>query len=857
MLDTTTKRKIDTARQVLVGKVPDPKAQVDQITTALIYKFMDDMDKESQEIGGKAKFFTNGFEKYSWTKLMDKRLSGSERLDLYIQAVTNLSKNPHIPQLFRDIFKDAFLPYRDAETLSLFLKEIDSFTYDHSEDLGNAFEYLLSVLGSQGDAGQFRTPRHIIDFIVEVVDPKKHETILDPACGTAGFLISAYKYIRKHNSSNFNEEDEDVKDKIEKSDAATETVLQEKVAYSGDLLTPAQKKKLMNNFTGYDISPDMVKLSLVNMYLHGFTNPQIQEYDTLTSEKHWGEQVDVIMANPPFMTPKGGIRPHKRFSIKSKRAEVLFVDYLLEHLTANGRGAIIVPDGIINNKTNTTLREKMLDQGLFAVVSLHQYVFKPYAGAKTSICFFDKSIKNTGKVLFIDIRNDGYQKNVLRKKIEEDDLPQALELLEAFRNNDREKLSLKGYDIPAKVVDIQKLDGKIYGHYVKKLELFPNTYIYENSAAKNKKSAVKIGAIFNIKKGTLQSTKAESGPYRFVTASSDFHTHETYSHDGEALVIAVAAGGSLGKIQYVNEKFVASDLTFVLTPKNKSKIDMIFYLYYFKSIQHDLVRSLAKGVGKPSINKTDFSNFFVDSFGKEFQKKVGIEIRDGLASIAEKEHEIAELNYQMIRLLDEEVDRTRTEEDGGSSTKSQGGSRSSTVRIFPIQQAIGVILDRGFERGEMVLDKVLYVAQEIYGVPLSIPFVPHKFGPWSVEVKKAIMGGLGSRSNFFKKKTTRGGVVIALDTNSSKLLNYSNARVVKEMQQALDNFLPNIKNLKSSDIECLVTVCKIIQDNQTTDYEVVLKGMREWKKNKFTSEQVQWAINFLQHFDWDKKLINK
>jgi type I restriction enzyme M protein len=211
MLDQTTKRKLDSARQILVGKVPDPKAQVEQITTALVYKFMDDMDKESEELGGEAKFFANGFSQYSWTKLLDNKLSGQDRLDLYVQAITNMSKNPHIPQLFRDIFKGAFLPYNDSRTLSLFLKEINEFNYEHSENLGNAFEYLLSILGSQGDAGQFRTPRHIIDFIVEVVDPKKNETILDPACGTAGFLISAYKHILKQNKEKSLTPDEKLK----------------------------------------------------------------------------------------------------------------------------------------------------------------------------------------------------------------------------------------------------------------------------------------------------------------------------------------------------------------------------------------------------------------------------------------------------------------------------------------------------------------------------------------------------------------------------------------------------------------------------------------------------------------------
>ena len=190
MLDSDTKRKIDSARQILVGVVPDPKSQVEQITTALIYKFMDDMDRQSVELGGKTTFFTGDFSEFAWTKLLDRRLSGRERLDLYTRSITDMPRNPNIPQTFRGIFKGAFLPYNNPETLSLFLKEINGFSYDNSENLGDAFEYLLSILGSQGDAGQFRTPRHIIDFIVEVINPKKNETVLDPACGTAGFLIS-------------------------------------------------------------------------------------------------------------------------------------------------------------------------------------------------------------------------------------------------------------------------------------------------------------------------------------------------------------------------------------------------------------------------------------------------------------------------------------------------------------------------------------------------------------------------------------------------------------------------------------------------------------------------------------------
>jgi type I restriction enzyme M protein len=411
MLTQETKRKIDSARQILVGKVPDPKAQVDQITTAMIYKFMDDMDKDAMELGGKARFFTNGFEKYAWSKLMDLKLGGHERLELYAEAVVQMSTNPHIPQLFRDIFKDAFLPYRSPETLSLFLKEINSFTYDHSEDLGDAFEYLLSIMGSQGDAGQFRTPRHIIDFIVAVVDPKKDETILDPACGTAGFLISAYKHILKQHDGL---DDPDHKEKP---------------------LTPDEKKKLMGNLFGYDISPDMVKLSKVNMYLHGFAEPKIFEYDTLSSDEKWDEMYDVIMANPPFMSPKGGIRPHKRFSVQANRAEVLFVDYIKEHLRPNGRAGVIVPEGIIfkNDVAYKQLRKLLVEDGLFAVVSLPAGVFNPYSGVKTSILFFDNSLaKLTKNILFVKINNDGYDLGAQRREVDGNDLPRVLKLFKKY-----------------------------------------------------------------------------------------------------------------------------------------------------------------------------------------------------------------------------------------------------------------------------------------------------------------------------------------------------------------------------------------------------------------------------------------
>ena len=409
MLDNGTKKRIDSARDILVGKVPDPKSQVEQITIAMIYKFMDDMDNQTEELGGKATFFAGEFKPYAWSRLLDRRLSGHERLLLYAEGIEKMNMNENIPQLFRDIFKGAFLPYRAPETLNLFLKEINGFAYDHSERLGDAFEYLLSVLSSQGDAGQFRTPRHVIDFMVEIVDPAKEDTVLDPACGTAGFLISSYKHILRQNTK----------------------------TKEGDLLTADDKGRLMTNFCGYDISPDMVRLSLVNMYLHSFANPSIYEYDTLTSEDRWGERYDVILANPPFMSPKGGIRPHSRFTIKAKRSEVLFVDYIAEHLNVHGRAGVIVPEGIIFQSQNAykNLRKMLVEEAyLYAVISLPAGIFNPYAGVKTSILLMDKTLaKKTGEILFVKVSNDGFDLGAQRRPIDKNDLPKALKIVKAWK----------------------------------------------------------------------------------------------------------------------------------------------------------------------------------------------------------------------------------------------------------------------------------------------------------------------------------------------------------------------------------------------------------------------------------------
>ena len=636
MLDAETKRRIDTARDILVGIVPDPKSQVEQITIALIYKFMDDMDAESEELGGNRKFFAGEFAQYGWPKLVRSGLGGHEVVHLYSEAITRMPENPGIPPLFRDIFKNAYLPYRNPETLRAFLKIIDEFEYDHSERLGDAFEYLLSVLGSQGDAGQFRTPRHIIDFIVSIVDPKKDETILDPACGTAGFLISSYKHILKSNTD-------------EKGHST---------------LTPDEKGKLANNFKGYDISPDMVRLSLVNLYLHGFVAPQVHEYDTLTSEDRWNEYADVILANPPFMSPKGGIRPHNRFSVKSKRSEVLFVDYMAEHLAPNGRAGIIVPEGIIFQSQNAykQLRKMLVEEYLVAVISLPAGVFKPYSGVKTSILILDKvQARRRDSIGFFKVENDGYDLGAQRRKIEENDLPQIEQAV-------REYLNLDEQDKDSSESMLKKLAGQSSMHIVAKKKIAVNgeynlsgDRYRENQAGDTKYEWMALG---NIILGKAEyGSGARKAPYdgkvRYIRITDIADNGKIKSEDfvSPSIIeseyflepddLLIARSGSVGRT-YIHDnlsgiyQFAGYLIRFRIDPSKA----IPQYVYYITKSQNwqEWIFSNSKTGTLTNINAKQYSSFRFPLPPLEVQREIVAEI-EGYQKVIEGARTVLE-NYR-------------------------------------------------------------------------------------------------------------------------------------------------------------------------------------------------------------------
>lgn len=657
MLDNITKKNIDDCRDVLVGKVPDPKSQIEQITLALIYKFMDDMDKEAVEkFKGKAKFFTGEYAKYGWRKLFDPSLNGQDMLSLYSEALEKLNTNPKTPELFRNIFKNAYLPYRDPATLKLFLKHINEFEYSHSEKLGDAFEYLLSVMGSQGDAGQFRTPRHIIDFVTACVNPQKNETVLDPACGTAGFLLSAYKHILNQNTSLGSNSPP--------------------LGRPGGALKPDDRKKLATNFVGYDISPDMVRLSLANMYLHGFATPQIHEYDSLSSEDRWQETFDVILANPPFMTPKGGIRPHKKFGVQANKAEVLFTDYIAEHLSSNGRAGIVVPNGIVATSQTAykQLRKMLVQDSLIAVISLPAGCFNPYSGVKTSILILDKKLaKKSHHILFLKIENDGFDLGAQRREIDKNDLPLALQTLEAYKECLSNEKAFE--DLPSLATLVEKetvlgnkdvvLSAERYFEAKEIISVFEKVRLGDITEVVTKGTTpTSVG--YNFQESGINFIKIESItpdgfiiPERFAYINEECHNSLKRSSLKENDVLFSIAG-ALGRVTVVNKKHLPANTNQALSIiRLKEGTNPNFVASILRGhIVTEKIENLKTGVAQYNLSLEQIKDFEIPLPPLEIQQQIVAEIEgyqkiiDGAKQIVNNYKPTIKINpdWEMVEL---------------------------------------------------------------------------------------------------------------------------------------------------------------------------------------------------------------
>lgn len=339
-----------------------------------------------------------------------------------------------------EYMQDADLEIKNESVLVSAVEMVDELPLTQSDVKGDIYEYLLSKLTTAGINGQFRTPRHIIDAMIELVDPQPTESICDPACGTAGFLARTMEYLNRVHSSEAGIFEDEEGNKH----------------YTGDLLEPYRDHINKNMFWGFDFDTTMLRVSSMNMALHGVNGANILYQDSLSKsiKENFPEQeenfFDVILANPPF---KGSLdetntNPDVLGLVKTKKTELLFVAHILRALKLGGRAAVIVPDGVLfgSSKAHQQLRQELIENNqLEGIVSLPSGVFKPYAGVSTAILMFTKG-GTTERVWFYDLQADGYSLDDKRNELKgegSNDLPDAIAKWKQYRALVEKNASIK------------------------------------------------------------------------------------------------------------------------------------------------------------------------------------------------------------------------------------------------------------------------------------------------------------------------------------------------------------------------------------------------------------------------------
>ena len=434
MITGALKNKIDKLwEEFWTGGITNPLTVIEQITF-LMYARLLDMNESSDEKKSlrTGKDFNHRFNKQQ-QKLRWQNLKHIESAELLLSTIRDqlfpyFKGNSGQNTLFSEFMKDAQLMIQKPSLLVKAIAMVDELPLDKGDTKGDLYEYLLSKLTTAGINGQFRTPRHIIRTMVEMMDPIATDRICDPACGTAGFLSTTYEFILQKYSS----EQGTIKEKITNEKGEQE----EQIIYTGDLLANNRKHVDNDMFHGFDFDATMLRIAAMNLVMHGVTDPDIHYQDTLSqrfADKHpkaAKESFNLVLANPPFKgsLDEEDVDPELLRTVKTKKTELLFVALILRMLKVGGRAAVIVPDGVLFGSSNAhqQLRKVLIeDNQLEAVVSLPSGVFKPYAGVSTAILFFTKG-GETDQVWYYDVKADGFSLDDKRDKIAVNDLPDVL-----------------------------------------------------------------------------------------------------------------------------------------------------------------------------------------------------------------------------------------------------------------------------------------------------------------------------------------------------------------------------------------------------------------------------------------------
>ena len=416
------------------GGITNPLTVIEQFTYLLFIKSLDDKqlnsEKEASILGIKPKvIFDKNNEDLRWSNF--KHFDSEKMYKVVATEVFPFIKklNGNADSSFARFMEDAIFTIPTPRMLETVVTNIDELMADLPlKDLGDLYEYMLSKLTTAGKNGQFRTPRHIIDMMVELVKPTPSDIIIDPAAGTAGFLISTADYLKKN--------------------------------YENEIFTSEQLKEHFNNemFNGNEIDTTMLRIGTMNMLLHDVENPQIHYMDSLSKSNKEREKYTLVLANPPFKgsLDKEAVADDLTRITNTGKTELLFIGLILELLKSGGRAGVIVPDGVLFGASNAhkSLRKEIIDKHkLEGVISMPSGVFKPYTGVSTAILLFTKTgIGGTDKVWFYDMEADGLSLDDKREKVKDNDIEDIIERFHKLENEEERQRTEKSFLVPVEEI---------------------------------------------------------------------------------------------------------------------------------------------------------------------------------------------------------------------------------------------------------------------------------------------------------------------------------------------------------------------------------------------------------------------
>jgi len=417
MITGELKNKVDKIWETFwTGGITNPLTVIEQFTYLLFIKGLDEAETQREQEAALLgiefeRIFPEDKQHLRWSKF--KNLEASQMYEIVSKEVFPFIKSLHGNKnsAYAKYMSDAIFMIPTPQMLSKIVDGIDKLPLKDRDLQGDLYEYLLSKIATAGTNGQFRTPRHIINMMVELVKPTPEDIIVDPAAGSAGFLVAAGEYLRKHRS---------------------------------DLFLVQSLKEHFNNhmFYGFDMDRTMLRIGAMNMMLHGIENPNIEYRDSLSEQNKDKDKYTLVLANPPF---KGSLDYDAVSNdllkvVKTKKTELLFLALFLRILKTGGRCACIVPDGVLfgSSKAHKDIRKEIVENHkLEAIISMPSGVFKPYAGVSTAVMIFTKTgVGGTDQVWFYDMKADGYSLDDKRTPIEDNDIP---DIIERFHNREAEK----------------------------------------------------------------------------------------------------------------------------------------------------------------------------------------------------------------------------------------------------------------------------------------------------------------------------------------------------------------------------------------------------------------------------------